>query len=258
MPNVLGSTQAVRTYFSGRVFRPRLVPTLGAILVIVLTIALGNWQRHRAAEKDALRAQYVASTGAAAFEVTGAEVDVQAIRYQPVRAHGHYDAARQILLDNRIVDGRPGFEVITPLRLDNGRHVLVDRGWIAVGASRRELPSAEPPPGAVTVSGRINLPPARYLELSAQANSGRLWQNLDIARLSAASGLALAPYVIEQSPQDAPPDGLVRRWSEPALGSDQHRSYMMQWYSLAALSLVLWLTLNWESRHAEPTTRDAS
>src|ERR1700712_3490273 len=134
MPNDLGSSRTVRNYFTGRAFRPALIPTLAAIVVVVLTISLGNWQRHRAAEKDALRAQYVATAGAAAFEVTGAESDIAAIRYQPVRAHGVYHPVHQILLDNKILDGRPGFEVVTPLRLDNGRYVLVDRGWIAVGS----------------------------------------------------------------------------------------------------------------------------
>src|SRR4051812_45914054 len=167
MPNGLGSSGTVRTYFAGRAFRPALIPTLAAVVVVLLTISLGNWQRHRAAEKDALRAQYLTSTGAAPFEVTGEESDVAAIRYQPVRAHGVYDGVHQILLDNKILDGRPGFEVVTPLRLDNGRYVLVDRGWIAVGSSRSDLPAAEPPSMPQTVSGRVNLPPARYLELSS-------------------------------------------------------------------------------------------
>jgi surfeit locus 1 family protein len=255
MPNVLGSSGALTTYFAGRSFRPRLLPTLAAIVVVVLTISLGNWQRHRAAETDGLRAQYLASTGAAPFEVSGQETDMSAIRYQPVRARGTYDAAHQILVDNKIMDGRPGFEVVTPLRLDGGRNVLVDRGWVPVGYSRRDLPAVPPPAGLVVVSGRVNLPPARYLELSSQPNAGPLWQNLDIARVAAATGLPLAPYIIEQSPEPPAADGLVRRWSEPSLGSEQHRSYMMQWYSLAALCVVLWLTLNWEPRNGESADR---
>ena len=40
-------------------------------------------------------------------------------------------------------------------------------------------------------------------------------------------------------------DGLVRNWAPPDFGADQHRSYMMQWYSFAVIAAVLWLVLNW-------------
>ena len=245
MPNGLSSAQRVRSFFATRRFRPGPWPTLAALAVVALTVSLGNWQRHRAAEKDALREQYVAASDAPEMQVTGREIDPEAIRYHTVRVRGSYDSAHQLLLDNRIVDGRPGFDVVTPLRLDDSRYVLVDRGWIAQGPTRQVLPLAPPPSGITTVSGRVNLPPRRYLELSKQANSGVLWQNLDIDRIATATGLSLAPFLIEQSARDAPADGLLRRWPEPALGSSQHLSYMMQWYSLAALSLALWLGLNW-------------
>ena len=57
--------------------------------------------------------------------------------------------------------------------------MLVDRGWIAQGASRTDLPAAPPPSGMVTVHGRVNLPPQRYLELDA----GSPWAKIARAHL---------------------------------------------------------------------------
>jgi surfeit locus 1 family protein len=37
-------------------FTPRAVPTIGAALIIALTLALGRWQVNRAEEKDARQA----------------------------------------------------------------------------------------------------------------------------------------------------------------------------------------------------------
>ena len=68
-------------------------------------------------------------------------------------------------------------------------------------------------------------------------------ENLDIARIATSTGLPLLPFIVEQT-KDAG-DGLVRDWPAPDFGIEQHKSYMVQWYSLAGLGVVLWLALNW-------------
>ena len=62
---------------------------------------------------------------------------------------------------------------------------------------------------------------------------------------AASSGLPLLPFIVEETQHTG--DGLVRDWPAPDFGIDQHRSYMVQWYSLAALGVVLWLVLNWRT-----------
>jgi len=216
---------------------------------VALTVALGDWQRGRAAEKQALAAQFAAAAAEPPRELTGAERDAAPLLYRAVRATGEFDAAHELLIDNKLHAGRPGFHVVAPLCFAaNGRCVLVNRGWIAQGATRSELPAAAPHAGAITVSGRASVPPRRYLELGREDPRARLQQNLDIARVAAATGLDLLPIVIEQADPVAPPDGLVRDWPAPDFEVDRHLSYMLQWYSFAALAIVLWLTLNWRRR----------
>lgn len=230
-----------------RRFRPTLVPTLGLVLLLAVTVGLGNWQRQRAHDKQALRDQYEAASRAPPLALgAGAAVaaDPAALRYRAVRVQGVYDAAHQVLIDNRVHAGRPGFDVVAPLKVDDGsRYVLVDRGWVALGPSRAEPPRAPPPSGTVSIEGRINLPPARYLELGDDSSAGPIRQNLDIARIAASTGLPLLPFIVEQTGGSG--DGLVRDWSAPDFGIEQHESYMVQWYSLAALGVALWLALNW-------------
>jgi surfeit locus 1 family protein len=237
------------SFFATRRFRPRWLPTLGMVAFVALTVALGNWQRHRAADKAALATQLAAAAIEPPLELAPTEVDAKRLRFRTVRASGQYDAARQFFLDNKVHSGRAGYDVIAPLRLgQSDRFVLVDRGWIAQGASRAELPAVPAPAGRVTVVGRANFPPQRYLELARDANPGPLWQNLDLDRVAAATGLALLPIIVEQTDPVTPPDGLLRDWLAPDLGAEQNRSYMLQWYSFAALAIVLWLTLNWRAR----------
>src|SRR5438552_1433460 len=194
VPNPIGS------FFARRRFRPTLWPTLGVAVLVAATASLGNWQRHRGLEKEALREQYERAARQSPLELTGVSADAAALRFRPVRASGVFDGRRQVLIDNKVYRGRPGFDVVTPLKLASGdRYVLVDRGWIAQGAHRSELPQAPPRPGAIRVEGRITLPPAHYLELKMDASTGPVRQNLDIDRIAAATGLPLPPFVIEQT-----------------------------------------------------------
>jgi cytochrome oxidase assembly protein ShyY1 len=257
MPNPIGS------FLARRRFRPTLWPTLGLAVLVAATVGLGNWQRHRGAEKEALHEQYELAAHQPPVELTADSADVAALRFRPVRARGEFDERRQVLIDNKVHAGRPGFDVVTPLKLAGGdRYVLVDRGWIALGAYRSELPQVPPPAGEIRVEGRINLPPAHYLELKRDLGPGPVRQNLDIDRIAAATGLPLLPFVIEQSGDSG--DSLVREWPPPDFGIDQHRIYMVQWYSLAGLGIVLWLALNWRAQgsrvnQARPQpTRDGS
>jgi len=239
MPNAFG------TFLARRQFRPTLWPTLALVVLLLLTISLGNWQRHRAAEKEVLRAQYELALREppARLDENG---DAAQLRYRAVQVAGTFDAAAQVYIDNKVHAGRAGYDVITPLKLASGRHVLVDRGWIAGSGRRSDLPPAPPPAGEIIVVGRVNTPPARYLELRPDTSTGPLRENLDIARIAASTGLSLLPFIVEQTQDGA--DGLIRDWASPDFGIEQHRSYMVQWYSLAALGLVLWIALNWRAR----------
>ena len=221
----------------------RWFPTLATVVGVAVFIAAGHWQQRRMHDKETLRAQEDAAALAppVSLAALGADSDWPALRYRSVSAAGSFDARRQILVDNKVHDDRVGYHVVTPLTLQDGRTVLVDRGWIAQGASRSVLPSVAPPEGAVTVVGRLTIPTRGYLELERDTTAGPVWQNLDPARFAAASGVAVLPAVIEETASSGAGDELVRDWPAPDFGIEKHRIYMMQWYSFAALAAGLWL-----------------
>lgn len=243
MPNAPAAGGAVRDGGSANRVRLAALPTLATILAIVVFVWAGNWQGSRMHEKQALRAQLDAAGAADPMAVAAlpANSDWASLRYRPVAAAGEYDARRQILVDNKVHAGRAGFHVVTPLVLADGRAVLVNRGWVAQGPSRSVLPEVPPPPGPVTVRGRIAMPVVGYFELAAETAPGPVWQNLDPGRFAAATGRPVLPVVVEATAPPVPDDGLVRDWPAPDLGIEKHRIYMLQWYALAALAAGLWL-----------------
>ena len=241
-----------------RRFRPRLLPTLATVIAIALFVTAGRWQQSRMEQKEALRAQFDAASARPPATLPAEPVDWAAWRYRPVAVEGTFDAARQILIDNKVEDGRAGYHVVTPLLLADGRAVLVDRGWIPAGETRAQLPQVAPPAGPVTVQGRVNIPAAHYVELAHAAPAGGVWQNLDPSRFATASGLPALPIVLEQTVPSigsaSGSDNLVRHWPAPDFGIEKHRIYMMQWYLFAATAAGLWLFLNLRNSRKENAT----
>jgi surfeit locus 1 family protein len=224
---------------SGYSFRPRLWAVALAAAACAAGIALGNWQARRAEEKRALGAQLAAAMGAPPVEISSGPVDGAALVFKRVAATGRYLDEYTVFLDNKLRRGRPGYEVVTPLRLD-GMHVLVNRGWVAAGRTREVLPKVPAPAGAVRVEGLAlaRLPHA----LSAGPATGKVRQNLELDAFARETGLRLQPIVIQQ--YSAADDGLLRDWPRPDAGVEKHESYELQWYSLAALAVVLLLVLS--------------
>lgn len=191
-------------------------------------------------EKEALADSMRQAASSAPVALPAVVADWTAWRFRRVTATGDYDAAHQILIDNKVHAGRVGFDVVTPLRMADGRAVLVDRGWIPVGPSRAQLPQSAPPSGTITIDGRVDLPPRNYFELGDRsAPTGPLWEHLDPARFAKATGIDVLPIVIDATHAGSG-DGLVHDFPLPDTGIDRHLSYMVQWYTFAAMALGLW------------------
>jgi surfeit locus 1 family protein len=234
-----------------RRYRPRLLPTVATVAGIALFVTAGQWQQGRMEQKQALRAQFDEAVAMAPAALPRDAFDWSAWRYRPIAAEGVFDAAKQILIDNKVNEGRAGYHVVTPLVLRDGRAVLIDRGWIAAGETRAQLPTAPPPAGDVTVRGRVNIPTANYVELSRDAPAGVVWENLDPSRFAARTGLSVLPIVVEQTAPTGATDTLLRNWPAPDFGIEKHRIYMMQWYLFAATAAGLWLYFNLRRPHGQ-------
>jgi len=220
--------------------------TAAALAAALLTARLGWWQLDRAAQKLALQAAIDERAQLPAIEqlsqlAASAETALQQ-HHRSLRIAGRWSAAHTVFLDNRQMNGRTGFFVVTPLLLADGSAVLVQRGWLArdfIDRSRvAEVPAAA---GEVLVQGRIAPPPARLFEFSG-TDAGRIRQNLDIDAFGRETGLALRPLslLLAESPASAG-DGLQRDWPAPSSGVAKNHGYAAQWFALSALILGLYV-----------------
>lgn len=237
--------------------RQRWVILLAAVIGVGVTARLGVWQLDRAAQK--VSRQAVLDARATLPELTAADLarepgEIDAQLQRRIRLQGRWVARATLFLDNRPMDGRVGFHVVTPLQLADGTAVLVERGWAPRHSQRRELlpPVQTPEAAPVTVVARIIPNPSRLFDFGG-LESGPIRQNLDIAAAARESGLSLRPVALLQTegPTD---DGLLRHWSAPAVGLDKHHGYAAQWFALSALmaGLYVWFQLIRPRRQAAP------
>ena len=218
---------------------------VAAIGVTALTARLGVWQLDRAAQKEALQAavqSQAALPPLAADTLPRTRADGPVLQHRRAVLQGQWLADRSIYLDNRPMNGRTGFYLVTPLMLADGTAVLVQRGWLPRDAAERTRVAAPPAvSGTVTVQGRIAPALARLYEFDAAA-SGAIRQNLDIDVYAQESALALRPWVlVQEDAPGAPADGLLRQWPAPDTGLHKHHGYAFQWFSLCALTIFLYV-----------------
>lgn len=231
--------------------RRPIIVLLAALAGVALTARLGVWQLDRAAQKLALQAaidtrgaQPPLPAGALARDATEAASQHQ----RRIVLQGRWRPEFSVFLDNRQMDGRPGFYLLTPLELGSGDAVLVQRGWAPRDLrDRARVPVVPTPAGEVRIVGRIAPPPASLYAFDGP-DTGPLRQNLDLGAYARETGLALRPLSVLQIDAGddgnvgaAGHDGLQRRWPAPAVDVHKHYGYAFQWFALATLLIGLYV-----------------
>ncbi len=221
------------------------VVTLAALLGMGGTFALGLWQLDRAHQKEALAQAIGSREGLAPLgEPELLSADRHALLHRPVRLQGRWVPERTVFLDNRQMQGRVGFYVLTPLRLaGSDAAVMVQRGWAPRNFQRREqLPQVETPAGEVELQGRMAPPPAKLYQFGS-AGGGPIRQNLDLPPFAAETGLKLLADVSVQQTGPAS-QGLLREWPETGgRGPATNYGYAFQWWALCGLIAFLYAWL---------------
>ena len=213
-----------------------------AVLVAGTTFSLGRWQLRRATQKQDLQLAIQAQSRLPVLNSKDLvdPVAVASAVYRRVVVSGIWRPEHTVFLDNRQMNGRPGFIVVTPLSLDGtGQMILVQRGWVPRNfTSRTALPVIQTPAERVTVNGRIAPPPSKLYEFKG-TDSGPIRQNLDLVDFSRETVLPLMAVTLVQTGPAT--EGLLREWAEPNVGVDKHYGYAFQWFGLCALVVGLYV-----------------
>lgn len=230
---------------SGRRFRPRPWSVVATLAAVGLCVGLGSWQLQRAAYKQAVEERFERRLADEYSEYVGG-VDMDDLQFRKLAFRGRYEVAHNFLLDNQVHRGRAGYHVLTPLYLDRSDHILlVDRGWAEWGPRRQPLPAIPAPPQTGTVRGIVFYPSEPALDLGGVGLGGewpQLISRIDIDALRAQYSARVLPFVLWLAPEE--PGHLVRDWDPVWLPPEKSRAYAVQWFSFAAIVVILFVGLN--------------
>jgi surfeit locus 1 family protein len=225
---------------AGRRFRPRLWPSLWTLFGLVVLVGLGTWQLQRLAWKEDLIRRAEAQLAETAMPIPLGPLD--GLDFRRLSARGTYLHEAAFAFGLTAFDGQPGARLVTPLRLEDGRVILVDRGWLPQSLLPPNTPPDLKPAGPVTVEGigrwRGNI--ARGWMAPNDSPAQRRWFNWDIPSLEGALGLQLAPLELVLERSDGPA-GLPRAERVEIDFPNNHLSYALTWYGLAGALLVIYI-----------------
>lgn len=226
--------------------RRAAVVLLATLLGMAVTARLGVWQLNRAAQKKALQSALEARSTLPELRMNELG-EAEAQHYRPVRLQGEWKQGATVFLDNRQMNGHPGFFVLTPLLIGPKDAVLVQRGWSPRDSQdRAHVPSVPTPSGLVEVKGQVASAPGRLFDFSGTPTTGAIRQNLALADFSRELGVQLRPWTaLQLDSSETAGDGLLRQWPRPAADIHKHYGYAFQWFALCALmaGLYVWFQL---------------
>jgi surfeit locus 1 family protein len=219
-----------------------IAATLVTFLCVVIMFALGNWQLHRAEQKTTrlLAVELAAKT---------AQLDLQQILSSniddmldmPVNFEGTADAVRYFLLDNRIHEGRVGYEVLVPMQTYSGT-VIANLGWVAATNSRDILPNIKIDNKKARYTAVVSLPLNNAMVKETALIDGvwpKVLQQTDLNVIQQHYNQEVLPFVVLLNAQES--SIFVRNWQPVVMAPEKHLAYAVQWYLLAIAALAVFI-----------------
>lgn len=244
----------------GNVYRFALRPLwiLSHLFVVALVVAMVNfgfWQLRRLGEKRDANEAILARQDAAALDVSGLfpgwegdagdlpEQSAAHLEYSPVEARGRFDSEGEVLVRNRSNGGSPGYWVLTPLILDGGVGVVVNRGWVPLALGDKGLPikDAAAPDTSVRIEGWLAPTQERGSIGPTDPADGRLavLSRVDVGRLGSQLEYPLLPMYLNLVVQDPPGAGpYPTRVEVPGPSEGPHLSYAIQWFTFSTIAAL--------------------
>ena len=208
-----------------------------SIFFVIVFVFLGVWQIERAAHKEGLLQAFNAEQESPPIRLTSQSPD-----WSRVFVDGIFDSSRQILIDNQIHKGRVGYKIFTPFRFDDNKIVLVDRGWIAQGQSRSDLPQLKILEKKSRIIATVTSPEQGVLAGSELLTNEwpRVSQTKAVEVIASAFKEPILDIVLVLDPGSSQITEFIQ--IKPfAITPLKHYGYAMQWFTMSIVLLGMFL-----------------
>ena len=222
-------------------FNPGWKLSVMVVVLLPMLISLGHWQTQRAAQKRDILQRIEQRRSVEPVTLTMAQ-RAGDLAYRQVALRGRYLGERVILLDNRIVQGRFGYEWVQLFRSSGGEVFAISRGWVAGSLRREQLPSLPRLDGEVGVAAEVYVPLGDALQLDDEPwppGWPKRVQTLNLDALAEELGEPVFPYLLRLHEGNA---GFLQAcWQDINVLPAKHTAYAVQWYAMAVALLLMYL-----------------
>ena len=189
-------------------------------VVVVVMINLAFWQLRRLDERRQFNSEVRANSEHTATldEISAATTDPATLEWRKLQATGTYVPDHQFLVVNRSQNGDTGRNVVDALRLDDGRLLLVNRGFVPITDAVPPIPE-----GTVTIDGRLRVSEQRKTGQPADEDVAGLTEihRIDVGLLADQFDATVLPMYVEQLGPSKPLQEIVgpdpRRGTAPVV-----------------------------------------
>lgn len=174
--------------------------------------------------------------------------------FEPIVLKGKF-LPEVLFLDNQYHNHQIGYHVISPVLMETGRVVLVNRGWVPSTGARELLPEIQPNIDVLNLTGTIYLPPKKHWVLGpgieVHDTNQAVIESFDFELISQFLHQTLYPFIIRLNPES--PGGFTREWVTVVMPPERHFGYALQWFGLALVAFIVFVALHLkkdlESKH---------
>ena len=239
--------------FFNRRFKPGWQMTALALLAIVFFVYLGLWQLQRAQEKKIMLAAHAQLASQNPIHWKPGMVNPK--QYEPLVIEGNL-LSETFLLDNQHYQHHFGYDVLTPMQLNDKTIVLIDRGWVRGDDRRHHFPEIVNPKHVIQLSGQAYYPSKKNWILGQGLEKKRanlaIVELIDTQLISQFLHKSVYPFIIRLDKTAA--NGFVREWPLVSMPPERHNAYAFQWFAMALVLLVIFIGLNMKKIHENSET----
>lgn len=210
----------------------KIFPFIVVVMALALFIRLGFWQVDRYSEKLEMESQYNTNSQILITQdlISGGP---SLLNYQNVELSGHWVDDDGFFLNLKKHYSKSGLHVVTPLLLDSGSKVMVNRGWIEHSPENKDDPIFKTTDNKISIKGFIRKMSNPYFMTNVSGSKRKMF--VDIEKLKSNDSSLLSVVVFQTSNTN---DGLIRDWQSPEFKPTMHLGYAIMWFAFALILLI--------------------
>ncbi len=230
-------------------FRPFLWLTIVSLPTLLVLVGLGSWQLQRLQWKNDLIASFELRAAAAPIAVPAADSGLDDVEFHRLALVGTFQHDKEVFLTGRTYEGNAGFHIVTPFQLDDGRIILINRGWVSEDYRDPAKRAFSQITGPVTVAGILRRPGVKGYFVPENEPDNGFWFTLVPSQINA--HLGLGAQAIGQFYADAVRTSDVVTLPIAAKTKlnlrNAHLSYAMTWYGIALALIGVYIAFHYQA-----------